>query len=155
MALTHTSYVNTALVEAYEIATSKKHEFITPEHLLAGFLKNTDFWEAMSSCGQADELEKDLYEYINSLDAVSGRDYSIEFSFQLKEVFTLSSIAAESSGNTMIHTHHIIFSIFQLEESQARFLLEKCLECSVPEFLNSLLSYTEDEDEAGPERWRR
>ena len=155
MALTHTSYVNTALVEAYEIATSKKHEFITPEHLLAGFLKNTDFWEAMSSCGQADELEKDLYEYINSLDTVSGRDYSIEFSFQLKEVFTLSSIAAESSGNTMIHTHHIIFSIFQLEESQARFLLEKCLECSVPEFLNSLLSYTEDEDEAGPERWRR
>ena len=43
MALNQTQQVTEALVEAYGIATEKRHEFLTPEHLLAGFLKDKDF----------------------------------------------------------------------------------------------------------------
>jgi ATP-dependent Clp protease ATP-binding subunit ClpA len=44
MPLHQTQQVTSALMEAYAIAADKRHEFLTPEHLLAGFLKDRDFW---------------------------------------------------------------------------------------------------------------
>ena len=58
MPINQTANVTTALVEAYGIATEKRNEFITPEHLLAGFLLNQDFWGALDKCGRAEELEE-------------------------------------------------------------------------------------------------
>ena len=60
MAINQTQQVTSALVEAYGIATEKRNEFLTPEHLLAGFLKDRDFWEALKKCGQGQELEENL-----------------------------------------------------------------------------------------------
>ena len=68
MPINQTANISNALVEAYGIASEKRNEFITPEHLLAGFLKDSDFWEVLGRCGRAEELEKNLYEYINGLD---------------------------------------------------------------------------------------
>ena len=88
MPINQTVNVTTALVEAYGIATEKRNEFLTPEHLLAGYLKDSDFWEALTACGRAEELETNLYNYINGLDTVpEDQDLSIEFSVQLQELF--------------------------------------------------------------------
>ena len=86
MPINQTTNVTAALVEAYGIATEKRNEFLTPEHLLAGFLKDKDFWEALTGCGRADELETNLYEYINSLDRIPEEaELALEFSLQLQE----------------------------------------------------------------------
>ena len=156
MPLNQTANISNALVEAYGIASEKRNEFITPEHLLAGFLKDSDFWEAISGCGRAEELEKNLYEYINSLDRIpEGQDLSIEFSVQLQELFEKAADTASSAMAQTVQTHHLIFSIFHLEESYARFHLETCLECSIPDFLNILLDFSESEVQDGIQSWRK
>lgn len=154
MPINQTANVSNALVEAYGIASEKRNEFITPEHLLAGFLKDSDFWEALSGCGRAEELEKNLYEYINGLDRTSEDEkLSIEFSVQLQELFEKAGETAVSAMAQTVQTHHLIFSIFHLEESHARFYLESCLECSIPDFLNSLLEFSDEEVSSSSQTW--
>ena len=161
MPINQTANVNTALMEAYGIATGKRNEFITPEHLLAGFLKDSDFWSALSRCGRAEELEDKLYDYINDLDRISeDQELAIEFSAQLQELFERTAETAASAMAGSVQTHHLIYSIFHLEDSFARFYLESCLDCSIPDFLNSLIGLAEETGEAGEggmadERWTR
>ena len=148
MALNQTQQVTAAIVEAYGIANEKRHEFITPEHLLAGFLKDMDFWNALKKCGNAEELERNIYEYLNGMDSVpQGIELSIEFSSQLEEVFARAAQTATSAMADTIHMHHIIYSYFHLEESYARFYMERCLESSIPDFLNSLIEAAKEDNE--------
>ncbi len=160
MPINQTSNVTSALVEAYGIATEKRNEYLTPEHLLAGYLKDKDFWDALSRCGRSEELEADIYRYINDLEHVpSDRELAIEFSAQLQELFERAAETASSAMVQTIQTHHLIYSIFHLEDSYARFHLESCLDCSIPDFLNSLIGLAEENSEAGslqPEdKWSR
>ncbi|MBR1956198.1 MAG: AAA family ATPase [Bacteroidales bacterium] len=147
MPITQTANVTGALVEAFGIANEKRNEFLTPEHLVAGFLKDRDFWDAFCKCGRAEVLEAEIYQYINSLDKTpEDKELSIEFSAQLKEMFDIAGNAAASAMVNAVQTHHIIYAIFQLEDSYARFYLEQNLESSIPDFLNSLISLSDDED---------
>ena len=145
MAINQTQQVTAAIVEAYGVASDKRNEFLTPEHLIAGFLKDTDFWEAFSHCGRAQELEDNIYEYINSLDRTpDSEELTIEFSEQLQTVFETAAATAGAAMSSSIQMHHLIYSYFQLDESYARFYMEKCLDCSIPDFLNSLVSASSD-----------
>ena len=156
MPINQTANISNALVEAYGIASQKRNEFITPEHLLAGFLKDSDFWEAISRCGKAEELEDNLYRYINSLDTVpETAELAIEFSAQLQELFEKAGETAASAMAETVQTHHLIFSVFHLEDSFARYHLESCLECSIPDFLNSLLEFSEAETSTGMLSWKK
>ena len=157
MPLGQTQQVTSALVEAYGIATEKRNEFLTPEHLLAGFLKDKDFWEAYSRCGRAQELEESIYEYLNDLATVQeGQELGIDFSEQLKEVFDTAGKTAVSAMAGSVQLHHVIYSYFHLEESFARYYLEKCLDCSVPEFLNSLIAVSDtDSSQTSEEKMSR
>ena len=147
MPITQTANVTGALVEAFGIANEKRNEFLTPEHLVAGFLKDRDFWDAFCKCGRAEALEAEIYQYINSLDKTpEDRELSIEFSAQLKEMLDIAGNAAASAMVNAVQMHHIIYAIFQLEDSYARFYLEQNLESSIPDFLNSLISLSDDED---------
>ena len=148
--MNQTANVTTALVEAYGIASDKRHEFLTPEHLLAGYLKDRDFWDAVSRCGRAEELEANLYEHINNMEAVpEDQELAIEFSAQTQELFENAAETASSAMSASLHTHHLIYSIFHLEDSYARFYLESCLDCSIPDFLNALVGLPEDISDSG------
>lgn len=161
MPITQTANITNALVEAFGIATEKRNEFITPEHLLAGFLKDKDFWEAISGCADAGELEARLYEYINGLESIPEEtEMSLEFSSQLKELFDRAAQTAQSAMVEIVQTHHIIYSLFHLEDSYARYYLENSLECSIPDFLNSLIDISSEtadiiEGSGTEERWTR
>ena len=160
MPLNQTANVTNALVEAYGIATEKRHEFLTPEHLIAGYLKDRDFWDTISGCARAEELEKNIYEYLNELDSTpEDQDLEIAFSSQLQELFDTAAKAATGAMVDTLQTHHLIYAIFHLEDSYARFHLENCLECSIPEFLNSLIGMGTENAEGMQEnmedRWMR
>ena len=140
MEFNQTQQVTSALVEAYGIAAEKRHEFLTPEHLLAGFLKDKDFWECLAGCGRAEELEENLYGYLNSLECLpEDIEPSIHFSSQMNEVYETAGKTVAAASASMIHVHHMIYSYFQLEDSNARYFLERCLDCPIPDFLNSLI----------------
>ena len=120
MPINQTANVTNALVEAYGIATEKRNEFLTPEHLLAGYLKDRDFWDALSRCARSEELEANIYKYINELEAVpEDQEISISFSSQLQELFEKAADTATSAMVQTIQTHHLIYSIFHLEDSHA------------------------------------
>lgn len=141
------------MVEAYGIATEKRHEFLTPEHLLAGFLKDKDFWEAYTKCGRSQELENELYDYLNDLGMVpEGLDLKIDFSEQLQELFETAGKTAASAMVDTVQLHHVIYSFFRLEDSYARYYMEKSLDCSVPEFLNSLIAISDSQSGAPEDR---
>lgn len=153
MAINQTQQVTEALVEAYGIATEKRHEFLTPEHLLAGFLKDKDFWEAYTKCGRSQELENELYDYLNDLGTVpEGLDLKIDFSEQLQELFETAGKTAASAMVDTLQLHHVIYSFFRLEDSYARYYMEKSLDCSVPEFLNSLIAISDSQSGAAEDR---
>ena len=59
-----TKTVNDILVEAYKIANNKRHEYVTPEHLLLASLKNKRFLEAIKGCGgDAQKLTDNLNDW--------------------------------------------------------------------------------------------
>lgn len=148
MPINQTANVTAALMEAYGIATEKRNEFLTPEHLLAGYLKDKDFWDAFSRCGDAQKLENEIYGYINSLESIpEDKELSIEISSQLQEVFETAAETAAAASAETVRTHHIIYSFFHLEDSYARFHLESVLECSIPDFLNSLIGMSAEESD--------
>lgn len=148
MPINQTQQVTSAIVEAYGIATEKRHEFVTPEHLMAGFLKDKDFWEALSACGRAEELENNIYGYLNGMESIpEDQELEIAFSSQLQDLFEKAAETAASAMAPAIHVHHIIYSYFHLEESHAGFYLERCLESGIPDFLNSLISMGEQRGE--------
>ena len=156
MAVNQTQQVTGALVEAYGIASEKRHEFLTPEHLLAGFLKDRDFWEAYARCGRSQELEDNIYDYLNDLGTVpEGLDLKIDFSEQLQELFDIAGKTAVSAMANTIQLHHVIYSFFHLEESYARYYMEKSLDCSIPEFLNSLIAISDSQGVEPEERLAR
>lgn len=153
MAINQTQQVTEALVEAYGIATEKRHEFLTPEHLLAGFLKDKDFWEAYTKCGRSQELENELYDYLNDLGTVpEGLDLKIDFSEQLQELFETAGKTAASAMADTVQLHHVLYSFFRLEDSYARYYMEKSLDCSIPEFLNSLIAISDSQSGAAEDR---
>lgn len=145
MPINQTQQVTSALVEAYGIATEKRNEFLTPEHLLAGFLKDRDFWDALKKCGRGQELEENLYTYINSLDSTpEDQEFAIDFSVQLQEAFKIAGETAGSAGAETIQLHHVIYSFFHLEDCHASCYLENCLDCAIPDFLNALIEISSD-----------
>ena len=153
MAINQTQQVTSALLEAYGIATEKRHEFLTPEHLLAGFLKDKDFWDVYTRCGRPQELEDDVYAYLNDLGpAPEGLEVKIEFSQQMQELFETAGNTAASAMVDTLQLHHVVYSFFHLEESYARYYMEKSLDCSVPEFLNSLIAISDAQGSDGEER---
>lgn len=140
MPINQTQQVTAAIVEAYEITKAKHNDFVTPEHLLAGFLKDRGFWEVYLTCGRAQELEDKLYSYINELDTMpEGKEDEIGFSEQFQLVLDIAAQAAVSATAPSICAHHIMYAYFQLEESFAKHYLIETLDKSIPDFLNSLL----------------
>ena len=150
-----TEAINDALIVAQQIINHYRHEFILPEHILLAFFSNGEFWKAVDKCTDADTLETALSEYLLEVEAIPEEmELKPEYSVQFKEMCNHAAEAAIGSGAELIGMHHILYGIFQLEESQARHILESHLEVSIPDFLNAVAAINEDGGNA-EERWKR
>lgn len=150
-----TEAINEALIVAQQIINMHRHEFIMPEHILLAFFSNGNFRDAVDRCADADALEEALSEVLMSLESMPEEiELKPEYSEQFKEMCNHAGQAAIGSGAEAIGMHHILYGIFQLEESQARHILESHLEVSIPDFLNSISAINEDGTDP-EERWQR
>lgn len=150
-----TAAINDALIVAQQIINLHRHEFILPEHILLAFFSNGSFRDAVDKCADAEALESALTEALMDIESVPEEiELNPEYSVQFKEMCNHAGQAAIGSGAEAIGMHHILYGIFQLEESQARHILETHLEVSIPDFLNSISAINEDGSDP-EERWQR
>ena len=140
-----TQAINEALLVAQQIINLHRHEFIVPEHILLAFFSNENFRSAVEKCADIEVMETDLTDVIMDMESVpEDMELTPEYSVQFKEMCNHAGQAAIGSGSDAIGIHHIVYGIFQLEDSQARHILESHLEVSVPDFLNALAAINED-----------
>ena len=150
-----TQAINEALAVAQQIISLHRHEFIMPEHILLAFFSNEDFRAAVDRCADIEVMETDLTDVIMEMESVpEDIELNPEYSVQFKEMCNHAGQAAIGSGSDAIGIHHIVYGIFQLQDSQARHILESHLEVSVPDFLNALAGINEGVSEPH-EKWRR
>ena len=150
-----TEAINEALIVAQQIINMHRHEFILPEHILLAFFSNGNFRDALDKCADADAMEEALSELLMKIDPVpEDIEHKPDYSEQFKEMCNHAGQAAIGSGADAIGMHHILYGIFQLEESQARHILESHLEVSIPDFLNSVAAINEESTNSD-ERWQR
>lgn len=159
MAIHDTEKITVAVSLASSMALSRRNEFLTPEHLLAAFLKDDDIRAAVSACGVVEDMESILNQYLDQLEQMPDGNFELNASSQLQELIAIAENAARGSGSPVLKTHHVMYAYFQLEDSHARYALEEGLEVTVPAFLNELVKIESEEgiDEGLPAeiKWTR
>ena len=159
MAIHDTEKITVAVSLASSLALSRRNEFLTPEHLLAAFLKDDDIRAAVSTCGVVEDMESILNQYLDQLEQMPDGNFELNASSQLQELIAIAENAARGSGSPVLKTHHVMYAYFQLEDSHARYALEEGLEVTVPAFLNELVKIESEEgiDEGLPAeiKWTR
>lgn len=108
-------------------AEQKKHEFITPEHLLYGMLFDSVFAKAFTNCnGKLSEFKKELEQYFDeNLEQVKEETQTVVLSCQAAEVFMEAEVRAAACEKFVIELPHLISAIPKLEDSYAVYFLNR------------------------------
>jgi ATP-dependent Clp protease ATP-binding subunit ClpA len=117
------------LNEAFREAKSKRHEFMTVEHLLLALLDNSVALEVLRKVGaDVDKLRADLREFIDSttpLIPAGDADRETQPTLGFQRVLQRAVFHVQSSGRKEVTGGNVLVAIFSEQESQAVFLLKQ------------------------------
>lgn len=114
---------------AFTVARSKRHEFMTVEHLLLALLDNASAVDVLKACGtNLDKLRTDLQDFINSTtplipEGQSERETQPTLGFQ--RVLQRAVFHVQSSGKNEVTGANVLVAIFSEQESQAVYFLKQ------------------------------
>ena len=117
------------LNDAFKDARSKRHEFMTVEHLLLALLTNNAASNVLHACGaDISKLRKDLDEFVESTtplipEADEERETQPTLGFQ--RVLQRAVFHVQSSGKTEVTGANVLVAIFSEQESQAVYFLKQ------------------------------
>ncbi|MGO2012607.1 MAG: ATP-dependent Clp protease ATP-binding subunit ClpA [Pseudoalteromonas sp.] len=117
------------LNEAFREARTRRHEFMTVEHLLLALLDNPSAGEALTACGvDMPGLKLELSEFIDETtpvipDLEEERETQPTLGFQ--RVLQRAVFHVQSSGKNEVTGVNVLVAIFSEQESQAVYLLKK------------------------------
>ena len=116
------------LNDAFQLAHSQNHEFVTVEHLLLSLLDNSDALDLLQSNNiKTDTLKIDLEEFVGSttpkIEKTDDREIQPTLGFQ--RVLQRAVFHVQSSGKKEVKGSNIIVAIFSEKESHSVFLLEQ------------------------------
>tara|TARA_E500000331_G_scaffold49226_1_gene42316 strand:+ start:547 stop:2808 length:2262 start_codon:yes stop_codon:yes gene_type:complete len=116
------------LNEAFKLAHTQKHEFVTVEHLLLSLLENSDSLDLLNANKvNIDQLRTDLEEFIGSttpkIEKEEGSEIQPTLGFQ--RVLQRAVFHVQSSGKSEVKGSNILVAIFSEKESQSVYLLEQ------------------------------
>ncbi|WP_297631306.1 AAA family ATPase [uncultured Clostridium sp.] len=139
--------VNDIILKVFLIGKEKKYEYITPEMLLLVILEDEKIKKLLKEKNlNIEEIKSELEEYIEE-NAIIIEDENPNESYQFNKLISYAASIAISSGNETIKFEHIIASFYNLEESFAKYILEKN-EIKRVELLETFLDeYVESEEE--------
>jgi ATP-dependent Clp protease ATP-binding subunit ClpA len=116
------------LNEAFRGARTKRHEFMTVEHLLLALLDNNDAIRVLKACGaDIGGLRGDLVEFVDATTPLipadeEERDTQPTLGFQ--RVLQRAVFHVQSSGKSEVTGANVLVAIFSEQESQAVFFLK-------------------------------
>jgi ATP-dependent Clp protease ATP-binding subunit ClpA len=142
------------LNSAFREARSRRHEFMTVEHLLLALLDNPAAVEALSSCGTDLQLLKDaLFDFIDETtplipDMEEERETQPTLGFQ--RVLQRAVFHVQSSGKSEVNGANVLVAIFSEQESQAVYLLKKSdiTRLDIVNFISHGIARFDDDDGA-------
>lgn len=144
-----TEYTEDAYQTAIDHAVELRKEYLTPEMLLWAIVQQKPCQILLISfhCDpykMLDELEKE----ISLVDSVPEdvEDYQIIASQQMVNVMAWSDNIAASSGNDAVDVPHLLHAILKLEQSAARYLLQKHTSPDKVELLSAVIEAYNDEE---------
>ncbi len=117
-----------SLNDAFRSARSKRHEFMTVEHLLLALLDNNDAIRVLKACGaDIGGLRGDLVEFVDATTPLipeedEERDTQPTLGFQ--RVLQRAVFHVQSSGKSEVTGANVLVAIFSESESQAVFFLK-------------------------------
>ncbi|MDC9497493.1 MULTISPECIES: ATP-dependent Clp protease ATP-binding subunit ClpA [unclassified Pseudoalteromonas] len=136
---------------AFREARTRRHEFMTVEHLLLALLDNPSAGEALNACGvDISGLKTELLEFIDETtpvipDLEEERETQPTLGFQ--RVLQRAVFHVQSSGKNEVTGVNVLVAIFSEQESQAVYLLKKSdiSRLDIVNFISHGISKTDDE----------
>ncbi|GGY05375.1 ATP-dependent Clp protease ATP-binding subunit ClpA [Litchfieldella qijiaojingensis] len=114
---------------AFTVARSKRHEFMTVEHLLLALLDNASAADVLRACGaNLDKLRTDLQDFINSTTPLIPEDQSdreTQPTLGFQRVLQRAVFHVQSSGKSEVTGANVLVAIFSEQESQAVYFLKQ------------------------------
>lgn len=123
-----TKELQETLNNSVQEAVTRKHEYLTLEHLLLALLKEKTTSQVIRSCGgNVDELRKELDQFLNdSMEKIKdNKKQNPEPSAAFERVLSRAAMQAESSAQATIDGGNVLAAMFGERRSHAVFLLEK------------------------------
>lgn len=117
------------LNSAFKDARSKRHEFVTVEHLLLALLDNSSALDVLKACGvNINRLRSNLNEFIDRTTPiiplnVHDRDTQPTLGFQ--RVIQRAVFQVQSAGKTEVTGANVLAAIFSEQESQSVYFLRQ------------------------------
>ena len=114
---------------AFKDARSKRHELMSPEHLLLALLDNTSAADVLRACGaDIERLRKELTEFLDATTPLipkneSNRETQPTLGFQ--RVLQRAVFHVQSSGKKEVTGASVLVALFSEQESHAVYLLKK------------------------------
>ena len=139
---------------AFKEARSKRHEFMTVEHLLLALLDNQAAVAVLRACGaDLERLRRELSEFIDSTTPLipsqdSERETQPTLGFQ--RVLQRAVFHVQSSGKSEVNGANVLAAIFSEQESQAVFFLkqQQIARIDIANFISHGISKVADENES-------
>ena len=141
------------LNDAFRAAKSKRHEFMTVEHLLLALLDNEIALEVLRKIGgDAEKLRSDLQEYIDSttpLIPAGDSDRETQPTLGFQRVLQRAVFHVQSSGRKEVTGANVLVAIFSEQESQAVYFLKSqdIARIDVVNYISHGISKVESDDE--------
>ncbi|ATJ83438.1 ATP-dependent Clp protease ATP-binding subunit ClpA [Halomonas beimenensis] len=114
---------------AFTVARSKRHEFMTVEHLLLALLDNASAADVLRACGaNLDKLRSDLQDFINSTTPLIPEDQAdreTQPTLGFQRVLQRAVFHVQSSGKSEVTGANVLVAIFSEQESQAVYFLKQ------------------------------
>lgn len=114
---------------AFKEARSKRHEFVTVEHLTIALLENSSATEVLKACGaNINRLRNNLNEFVDRTtpiipNHIHDRDTQPTLGFQ--RVLQRAVFHVQSSGKTEVTGANVLAAIFSEQESQSVYLIRQ------------------------------
>lgn len=116
-----------AVSRAYAIASEKRHELVTLEHLLASLIEHTEIQEIINGCkGNLNDLKKNLNEYLNepsNHSIVTYGNYQPRHTGLLLNVVKKAKAQSLFTGRPDMGCIDLFLALFNIENSHASYYL--------------------------------
>lgn len=135
--------VQVAISQALYLAEEKRHEFVTPEHLLRVLFNQEQFINALDRFIDHSriiiDMESALDLALETLDGTQpgGEPYQPEVTLQLQTVLSRAA-ASVPEGETQIDVIHLVEQMVNLKESTAAYVLTSNLQENMPQFFDAV-----------------